>query len=48
MTLITHVFPKLGTVNNVARQISNKQRSRAPCYSQHVKGCDALLKRVRQ
>ena len=44
MIVITNVFPKLKTVKDVLRQISEKHCFRTPFDSQHVKGSQRLMK----
>ena len=44
MTLIAHVFLKLGTPRKVVKQMSKKSRFRGPFDKQHSKGDQTLLK----
>ena len=46
MTVIAYVFLILRILRDMARWISKKSHSRTPFSSQHVKGCQTLLKYV--
>ena len=48
MTLIADVFPKLRTIKNVIRNISEKSRFGVPFERQHGKWAQILLQSQRQ
>ena len=44
MIVIATLFRKLQTVKDLVRPLFKKHRSRKPFDSQHVKGCQTLVK----